>query len=153
MMDLIIWIWMVAGFILLVAEIILPGGIAIFLGLAALIVAANLYFGLISGWVTAFTMWFIFSLLLIIVLRSFFQRFMQGEAEKQNTDEDMDAFGSVVEVIEKIEPTKNGRIRFRGTTWTAKCYDEVLLPGSKAKIVLRENIDWVVEPMDLIGDI
>jgi len=152
MMDLIIWIWVAAGLIFLVAEIILPGAIAFFLGLAALIVAASLYFGLINGWVNAFTMWFIFSLLLIIILRSFFQRFMQGDVEKQDTDEDMDAFGSIVEVIEKIEPTKNGRIRFRGTTWTAKCFDKVLLPGSKAKIVLREDIDWVVEPTDLIGD-
>lgn len=152
-MDLIVWIWMVAGIIFLFAEIILPGAIAVFLGLAALIVAASLYFGFINGWVNAFTMWFISSLLLIIILRSFFHRFMQGDVEKQNTDEDMDAFGSIVEVIEKIEPTKNGRIRFRGTTWTAKCYDKILLPGSKAKIVLRKDIDWVVEPMDLIEDI
>ncbi len=152
MKDLIVWIWLVAGLIFIVAELIIPGLIVVFFGLAALIVSASLYLGFISEWISAFTMWFISSFLLIFILRSLFRRFMQGDMEKQNTYENLDVFGAVVEVIEKIEPEKNGRIRFRGTIWTAKCYDNVLLPGAKAEIVFREDIDWVVEAIDLIDE-
>ena len=122
MKDLIVWVWLIAGLIFIVSELIIPGLIVVFLGFAALIVAASLYFGLISGWISAFTMWFIVSLLLTFILRSLFKRFMQGDVEKQNTYENLDVFGEVVEVIERIEPSKKGRIHFKGTTWTAKCY-------------------------------
>jgi len=144
------WVWVIFGIILMVAEIILPGAIVVFLGLAALIVAACLYFGLITGWIEAFTLWFIASLLLIMILRSLFQKLMQGDVEKQNTDEDLDAFGSLVEVIEKIEPSQDGRINFRGSSWKAKCYDQVLLPGTQAKIISRDDITWIVEPFERI---
>jgi len=139
------WSWTVLGFVLILAELILPGAIVVFLGLAALIVSTSLYLGLISGWISALTLWFISSLVLIIALRHLLQKFIQGDVEKQNTDEDLDAFGALAIVTEKIDPEQDGRIDFRGTSWKAKCFEGPFLPGMKVKIISREDITWIVE--------
>ncbi len=139
------WFWTVLGFVLILAEIILPGAIVIFLGLAALLVAVCLYLGLITGWVSALTLWFISSLVLIISLRHLLQKLIQGDVETQNTDEDLDAFGALAIVTEKIDPDAEGRIDFRGSSWQAKCFEGSLLPGTKVKIISREDITWIVE--------
>ena len=132
--------WIVAGAVLILLECIVPGMVLVFLGAGALVVALLIWLGLIQSWVVSITIWFIVSLLLLLVLRSFFQRFMSGEAEKQSTDEDLDAFGETVEVVETIAPDRKGRIRYRGTTWQAACYDGTLEVGSMAKIVYREDL-------------
>jgi len=139
------WFWTVLGFVLILSELILPGAIVVFLGLAALIVAICLYLGLISGWVSALTLWFISSLVLIIALRHLFQKFIQGDVETQNADEDLDAFGALAVVTEKIDPDADGRIDFRGSSWKAKCFEDTLLPGTKVKIISRDDITWIVE--------
>ena len=77
-----------------------------------------------------------------------FQRLMPGDEEVQSTDEDFDAFGTVVEVAETIAKGEQGRIRYRGTTWVATCYERTLEPGSQARLVTRDGIGWVVEPVE-----
>ena len=138
--------WIVAGAVLIVLELIVPGMVLVFLGGGALLVALFVWLGLIQTWVSSITTWFIVSLVLLLVLRSFFQRFMPGDAEKQSTDEDFDAYGEVVDVVEAIRPGEEGRIQYRGTTWQAACYDHTLEVGTKAQIVWRENLIWIVEP-------
>lgn len=144
-----IWFWIALGLILIALELVLPGAVVIFLGLGALVVALALYLGLIEGWVSAFTLWFISSLLLIIALRTLLQRYMpEGDQEWQSTDEDLDAYGALVEVAEAMSPDQQGRIHFRGSTWPAICYERALQAGEKAKIIHRENLLWVIEPSD-----
>ena len=138
--------WIVAGAVLIVLELIVPGMVLVFLGAGALLVALLVWLGLIETWVASITTWFIASLVLLLVLRSLFQRFMSGDAETQSTDEDFDAYGEVVDVVEAMGPDKEGRIRYRGTTWQAACYDHTLEAGAKAQIVCRENLLWIVEP-------
>jgi membrane protein implicated in regulation of membrane protease activity len=138
--------WIVAGAVLIVLELIVPGMVLVFLGAGALLVALLVWLGLVQTWVASITTWFIASLVLLLMLRGFFQRFMSGDAETQSTDEDFDAYGEVVDVVEAIGPDKEGRIRYRGTTWQAACYDNILKAGTKAQIVCRENLIWIVEP-------
>lgn len=138
--------WLVFGVVLIVLELIVPGAVLVFLGAGALLVGLFVWMGLIHTWVASITAWFIASLFLLIVLRSFFQRFISGDTEKQSTDEDYDAYGEVVDVVESIDPDTQGRIRYRGTTWQAACYDHAIEAGSKAQIVYRENLVWIVEP-------
>lgn len=138
--------WIVAGVVLIVLELIVPGMVLVFLGAGALLVALLVWLGLVQTWVASITTWFIASLVLLLVLRGFFQRFISGDAETQSTDEDFDTYGKVVDVVEAIGPDKEGRIRYRGTTWQAACYDNTLEAGTKAQIVCRENLIWIVEP-------
>ncbi len=140
--------WIVGGIVLLAAEIVVPGMVLGFLGAAALLVAGVRWLGVIEGLVAALTTWFIGSIVMLVALRGLFQRLMPGDQAIQSTDEDLDAFGTVVEVAETIPKGEQGRIRFRGTTWVATCYARTLEPGSRAKLVTRDGIAWVVEPLE-----
>ena len=120
--------WLISGIALIVLELVVPGAILMFLG--------------------AFTTWFVVSLALIIVFRSMVQRFSGGTSDRESTNEDLDAAGTVVTVTETISPQDQGRIRYRGTTWPAICDDHVLEIDAEAKLVRRENLAWVVEPSD-----
>ena len=98
-----------------------------------------------SGWVTATTLWFVTSIGLVLGLRSAFTRLLPGTTEQGSTDEDLDAFGELVEVVDQVDHER-GRVRFRGTTWEAQTTSGHLAPGTKARIVARDNLVWIVEP-------
>ena len=67
----------------------------------------------------------------------------------QMTDEDLEAVGCVVEVVESVSSAdQKGRVRFGGTTWPAVSKEGTIPKGRKAKLVLRDNLVWTVEPYD-----
>lgn len=138
--------WIIAGIFLILAEIILPGGIVAFLGVACLIVAASLWLGLVTTWMSTLVLFFISSLLLLLFIRSFFTRFIEGDSSVGNTDEKIDQFDSVVEVIETIGPDEQtGLVKYQGSIWKAIGDGSEILPGEAASIVTRENITLVVQ--------
>jgi len=140
--------WIVGGIVLTLLEIIIPGMVLVFLGIGALIVAGLIWLGIVDGWIPALTTWFVVSLALLLVVRGLFQRMMPGDETWRSTNEDIDAFGQVVKVAETINKGEQGRIRFRGTTWPATCYEQTLEAGSQATLVYRENVVWIVEALD-----
>ena len=145
--------WIVGGIVLALLEIIVPGLVLVFLGVGALAVAGLIWLGFVGGWIPALTTWFVVSLALLLGVRGLFQRMMRGDEAWRSTDEDNDAYGQVVEVAETINRGEQGRIRFRGTTWPATCYEHTLEAGSRATLVYRENVVWIVEaPADSPGE-
>ncbi|MBN2701862.1 MAG: NfeD family protein [Methylohalobius sp. ZOD2] len=143
-------IWLIGGVVLMWLEFILPGGIVFFLGLGATLVSVLLYTGLIEGWLEAFTTWFIGSLALLFGLRGVVQKFIPAQVSKAKTDEDLDAYNQIVEVCERIPAQGEGRIAFRGSTWTARNYhqDGDLEAGTPVRIIYRDNLVWYVEAND-----
>lgn len=141
-------IWGGVGLFLMLAELLIPGGIVVFLGLSAVIVAGTLQLGIIDNWMHAFTLFFITSMVLLLLFRNVGQNLIGGDSSIENTDEELDVFGQEVEVIETIGPgNKKGRINFQGIDWTALGDGSEIAAGSKAKIVCRENISYVVEKL------
>ena len=57
-------LWLIAGIAMMLLELVIPGGIVVFLGLSAVLVSLLLFTGIIDGWAQAFTVWFIGSLAL-----------------------------------------------------------------------------------------
>ncbi|MDK1023063.1 MAG: NfeD family protein [Gammaproteobacteria bacterium] len=146
-MFLNLWFWLPLAAFFILAELIVPGGIVIFLGLGALIVAGAILFGFLENGATALTLWFISSLLLILLLRAFAQKVAGGDTSVANTDEKVDAFGEVVHVVETIGPgEQKGRVKFRGTEWQALGDGAVIETGSKATVVSQDNITLIVAP-------
>ena len=138
------WLPLAAFFIL--AELIIPGGIVVFLGLGALVVAGGLFAGFVDNWATALTLWFVSTLTLIILLRGFVQKFVGGDASIANTDEMVDAFGEIVEVVETIGPGESkGRVSFRGAEWQALGDGSQIIIGQKARVISQDNITLIVE--------
>lgn len=143
-------LWFIGGVALMLLEFIVPGGIVFFLGLGATLVSVLLYAGLIDGWLQAFTTWFIGSLALLFGLRGVVQKIVPAEVEKGKTDEDLDAYNQAAVVAETIPANGQGRIEFRGSTWVARNYhaDQPVEKGNRVRLVFRDNLVWVVEPVD-----
>ncbi len=137
-------IWMTIGVVMMLLELILPGGVIVFLGLASVSVGSLVYLGYINTIIMALIAWFIISLAYIFILRAFFIKYFEGDSVVQNVDEDEDVIGSFVEVIEDILPYKEGRVRFRDSTWGARSEEE-LSKGKKAVIERRDGSKLVIK--------
>ena len=143
------WGWPIGGVVLMLAEFLIPGGVVGFVGAAALLVAIGRWVGLLENWISSVTAWFLLSILMLVTVRNMVMRYMPGDSSYESPDEDAEAFGKEVRVIEtvaEVEPT--GRIEYQGSTWPAISSDGAVLAGRRAKIVSRENTVWIVEPLD-----
>jgi len=144
--DALTWFWFLLGLVLIITEFFLPGFVVIFLGVGALVTAAARWLGFFPGLAQSFFFWVISSTVLLVTLRHFAKRWLPSETSFHMTDEDVEAAGEIVEVVTPIGSHKEGRIRFRGTTWPAICREGTISPGQKARILYRDNLIWTVEP-------
>ncbi|QYK01077.1 NfeD family protein [Shewanella psychrotolerans] len=143
-----IYIWVVIGIILMLAEIILPGGIVILLGAACLVVASAIAVGVVDGVVQAMTLWFIASIILLLGFRHFTQKLVGGDSHVDNTDEEFDLYDKRALVKSVIGPAqKQGRVEFQGTEWPALGDGTEIPVGVQVKVICRDNIALVVEPL------
>ncbi|WP_022836610.1 NfeD family protein [Salisaeta longa] len=146
--ELLTWGFFLGGLLLMLLETVLPGGVAFFLGIGGLVVSGLRVMGFVVDPLTALLTWLFLSTGLTIALRPLATRYFGGDSVVQLTDEDADAMGQTVDVVEAITPTTPGRIRFRGATWDARTLEGTLPEGAEARIVYRENLTWIVEPTD-----
>ena len=138
--------WIIVAIVLSLAEIIIPGGILLNLGIASVLVALGIKFAILDTWVMVLTVWFIVATFLLFFLNFFTNKFFGGKQSIDNTDEELDIFGKNVLVIDNIGPgTQKGRVEFQGTTWSALGDGSEIKSGSTAKIICKDNISLVVE--------
>ncbi|WOT05496.1 NfeD family protein [Shewanella youngdeokensis] len=142
-------IWSCIGIVLMLAEIILPGGIVILLGAACLVVALALGVGVVEGIVQSLTLWFIVSMVLLLLCRQLTQKLVGGDSHVGNTDEEFDIYNQLATVKQDIGPAQQtGRIEFQGSEWSALGDGSVILAGTQVRIICRDNIALVVEPIE-----
>ena len=138
--------WLVIGVILSLAEIFVPGGILLNLGIASLIVAIGVHQQYLDTWVLTLTTWFISASILLFVAYLFTERFLNSGQRIDNVYEEVDIYGKEVLVTEKIGPgNQTGRVEFQGSTWTALGDGSEIPAGEHATIICKENISLVVE--------
>lgn len=144
-------LWLVLGALLVGSELFTQTFVALFLGVAALVLAALTGAGVVDGLVPEVALWAVLSALLTIPLRPLAMRWFPGKQQHHPGDEDTDAYGEVVDVLEPVtEGDVKGRIRFQGTTWPAMCADGSIPAGGKAKLLYRDKLAWVVEPLPML---
>ncbi|GEM_PF-250420 len=149
MNELGISFWLYLGLALVLAEVILPGLISVFVGMGAFTVALFLHFNWIESVSSQVIAWLSASLVYIFSLRLVVMRYYPSDRGKQDIDETHAMVGKVVDVVETISRSHPGRIRFGETTWKAICKDEsVFALGDKVQIVGRDNITWVVTKVE-----
>ena len=148
-MDLVTLAFAIFGAVLLLSELFAPGLVALFLGVAALAVAGLRAVGLIESLAFSVFTWMGLSTGLTITLRNFVKKRLPAVSWKRLTDENVEALGQIVEVLEPItEEDGSGRIRYQGTTWPATSTHGVIPKGGRAKLVVRQNLSWLVEPLN-----
>ena len=112
------WIWILIGLLLLAAEVAVPGGIImLFFGIAALIVGALVAGGLGGPlWVQSL----LFSLLSIVSLTTLREPILRKMGARIARADRVDAIeGENVLVITDLAPGADGKVEFRGTSWSA----------------------------------
>jgi membrane protein implicated in regulation of membrane protease activity len=110
------WIWIVLGLVLLLGEMLTPGGFYIlFFGIGAIIV------GILAGFNVAGPVWFqiiVFSCLSLITFWLFRQRLLQS-THHDAPDEVDTLIGETAVITEEIPSRGIGKAEMRGTSWNA----------------------------------
>lgn len=137
----------------MILETLIPGGVSFFLGVGGLIVGLLRWMEIISSPATSIITWLFTSVALILAMRPLLKKYWGGESSYKLANEDIEAMDEVVEVIEPVNASDHtGRIRFQGISWQAKTLEGEIPAGAKAKIRYRDNVTWIVEPVDEIED-
>lgn len=144
--DILTWIFLGGGLLLMILELALPGGVAFFLGLSGIIVGILRFFDVITSTGGSVAAWMILSVGLTIAIRPFIKKYFKPESSFKYADEDYEAMDQLAEVIEDVtDYDSSGKIRFDGTSWRAKSLEGTIKAGQKVRIRFRENITWIVE--------
>lgn len=147
------WIFFIGGALLMLLEIFIPGGVSFFLGLSGVIVGVLRFLGFLVDPGSSVLTWLLSSIGLILLMRPLVMKYWGGESYFKLADEDYEAIDEIVEVIEPVNPYDNsGRIRYQGISWQARTLEGKLPGGAKARIKYRDNVTWIIEPLDELED-
>lgn len=147
--ETITWIFLAGGIFLMLLETVVPGGVSLFLGLSGLITGGLRWFGILSDPATSMLVWLFTSIVLILAMRPLFMKYWGGETSYKPADEDLEAMDQIVEVTESANAFDNsGRIKFQGISWQARTLEGTIEEGEKAVIKYRDNVTWIIEPLD-----
>jgi len=140
------YFWWFFAAILMLAELLLPGLVVIFVGLGAATVAGLMHYHYIDGLAQQFLVWFGSSLFYCFTLRFLVLRFYKSDKEKKSSHKDEFIFGQTAQVVDAIPENGMGRIYHADTTWQARSKDgSGIAKDEKVKLVGRDNITWIVE--------
>jgi len=128
------WIWILIGLLLVLAEVVTPGGFyLLFFGIGALIVGL-LTFADIAGptWLQVL----LFSIISVCTLWLFRQKLLQ--LFQVNTQKPVDSVvGETALVVDPIIVNGIGKVELRGASWSARNIGEVPLGAGGRCIVER----------------
>jgi membrane protein implicated in regulation of membrane protease activity len=136
--------WFILGLGLFLLELVMPGFIIFFFGLGAWITAIVCLIGH-PGTNLQIIIFAVTSTLLLIALRKIIQnKFLNSK--RTRTDDIEDEFTGK-EAIAKIDfgGLKQGKVEFKGTTWTAESGSEVK-EGQRVVIIEKDSFKLIVEP-------
>lgn len=149
--EILTWVFLVGGILLMISEALVPGGVAFLLGLTGLAVGALRFFGFLEEPTAAIFTWLFASTAFTIMIRPFIKKYFPAETSFKYADEDYEAMDQVVEVLEPINDIDNsGRIRYQGISWQARSIEGEIPAGVQVKIKYRDNTTWIVEPVDFL---
>ncbi len=137
-------VWILIGIILIVSELLATSVIAVFFGIAAIIVGLLLQLGTIESVASQFTIFGAVSLLSLFTVRARFKAMFKGyladkSQEKPNFQHDIGERAFVVEDFSQ----GNGRITLNGVSWSASS-TENLKAGEAVWVVANDGIDLIV---------
>ena len=149
--EILTWLFIGGGLILMLLELFVPGGVALILGISGLGVGLLRFLGLLTDPGSAVAVWLLSSIGLTLAIRPFIKKYFKSDTFTKIADEDYEAMDKIAEVTEPLTDHDNsGRIRFNGISWQARSMEGRVEAGQKVRIKYRENTTWIVEPMGII---
>ena len=140
-----VWLWMYVGAFLMLAELVLPGFVMFFFGLAAVTVSLFKWlFPSLPTWaqLAAFS---VFSIVYILVLRRYLKKVFKGDTE-QTASIQNEFVGRIGRVVEIVRPDVPGRIMLGDAEWAATSATRLDV-GTEVKVVSQNNLTLRVEPV------
>ncbi len=131
-------IWLTAGVLLLILEMVLPGFVLFFFGLGALITFLFTWLFPISL-NQQLALFIVSSLVSLFTLRGFIKRTFLGGSTAEAGDNAIAKGGESVVVTKTIDPPMEGKIKYSGTFWRAIA-DEKIEEGEPATVVSQEGL-------------
>lgn len=143
--EILTWIFLAGGLLLMLIEFAIPGGIAFILGFSGLVVGALRFFDILTSTGGSVAAWLFLSVALTIAIRPLISKYFKPESSFKYADEDYEAMDQIAVVTEDVSEEESGKIRFNGTTWRARSLQGTIRAGEQVRIKYRENITWIVE--------
>ena len=140
------WIWLYIGAFLMLAELLAPGFVVFFFGLAAatvglLILCLPETFSLGLAWQLA--LFSFFCVLYLVTLRRYVKSIFLGDTERTDV-QGGEYVGRQGRVVEEILPDAPGRILVGDAEWTAASKQTIPV-GARVKVVAQNNLTFTVE--------
>ena len=136
--------WFILGLGLFLLELIIPGFIIFFFGLGAWITALICLIGH-PGINLQIIIFAISSVLSIIALRRIIQKKFFYNRGTQSVDVEDEFTGKEALAMVEFGGMKQGKVEFKGTTWTAESVSEVK-EGQRVVIIEKDSFKLIVEP-------
>ena len=138
-------IWFVVGFIFFIFEFILPGFILFFFAVGAWVVAlACLLFDIPIN--LQLILFVAVSIVTILLLRKWLKGVVFGKKTSSEIEDEI--IGKTGKAETFIGPGNDGRVEFKGTTWSARSEDTIQ-PGEIISIVGNESILLIVKSLKI----
>ena len=133
-------LWLIAGILLMLLELLVPGLVVIWFGIGALFAGFVAFLGVGSG--VQIAVFLVVSILSLVFVRKFFA----SDEESQGVGAER-LVGKECTVVEKISPGKYGKVKVEGELWLAESGDDCET-GKKVKIVSIEGTHLIVKKID-----
>lgn len=149
--ETITWIWLGGGVALMLLEPVIPGLVALFIGAAAVLVGGLRWLGLVDDLGPSLAIWMALSVVLVLGVRRLLWKLEPAESRHDGSpeDEEKKALGAKVQVVVRCDAESTaGRVRFQGTTWPAQTVAGEIEAGHDARLVIRDNLVWLIEPWE-----
>jgi membrane protein implicated in regulation of membrane protease activity len=132
-------VWIIAGLVLAVFEMIVPGLVIIWFGIAGVVTGILAFF--VPNQFVQFSVFIVLSGLMVVFSQRIARRITHPEPEPVGANRWVGVSG---QVIAAIKPPEFGRVRVRGEEWraTAKCE---LPTGAMVRVVAVDGTHLMVE--------
>jgi inner membrane protein len=136
--------WFILGLVLFLLELVMPGFIIFFFGLGAWVTALVCLIAQ-PGINLQIIIFAIASVLLLIGLRKIIQKKFLNSKGTHSDDVDDEFTGKEALAKSDFGGIKDGKVEFKGTSWTAESSSEIH-EGQRVIIIEKDSFKLIVEP-------
>ena len=136
------YFWLAIGFFLMTAEVVTPGFILFFFGLAAVLVGILCFFIPLSE-TLQLLLFAAFSIVTLLTLRKQMKTLFTGRSRDGAASFDDACIGNHAIVTSRIAAPLEGKVELNGVLWNATA-DEVLEAGTPVEVVDRAGLSLTV---------
>lgn len=140
-------IWFLFGLVLMLGEIVTPGFVLVFFGVAAWIISLMLWLGVSISFTTQLFIFLITSVGTLMLFRKYGSKYSHGKVVTPGAGTSIDDVkGEKAVVLYDIQPNIGGKVEFHGTLWNAES-DVAISKGTSVEVVERNNLTLKVKPI------